>query len=62
MPMHGHGFALMYLASVYGMESKHSMRDADRRGREEGSRAHRPRPQPATAAGLHARLPATKDR
>jgi hypothetical protein len=25
-PMHGHGFALMYLASVYGMESNPSMR------------------------------------
>ena len=25
-PMHGHGFALMYLASVYGMESKPSLR------------------------------------
>jgi Prenyltransferase and squalene oxidase repeat len=27
-PMHGHGFALMYLASVYGMESKESRRKA----------------------------------
>ena len=26
-PMHGHGFALMYLASVYGMLSKESLRD-----------------------------------
>ena len=25
-PMHGHGFALLYLASVYGMESKASLR------------------------------------
>jgi hypothetical protein len=25
-PMHGHGFALMFLASVYGMESKPSLR------------------------------------
>jgi len=25
-PMHGHGFALMFLASVYGMESKQSLR------------------------------------
>lgn len=25
-PMHGHGFALMYLACVYGMESKDSLR------------------------------------
>lgn len=25
-PMHGHGFALMFLASVYGMESKESLR------------------------------------
>jgi hypothetical protein len=29
-PMHGHGFALMYLASVYGMESKESRRNAIR--------------------------------
>src|SRR5262245_939343 len=28
MPMHGHGFALMYLASVYGMLTKESLRDA----------------------------------
>ena len=28
MPMHGHGFALMYLASVYGVLTKESMRDA----------------------------------
>jgi hypothetical protein len=27
-PMHGHGFALMYLASVYGMLSKDSLRDS----------------------------------
>jgi prenyltransferase beta subunit len=27
-PMHGHGFALMYLASVYGTLTKESMRDA----------------------------------
>src|ERR1700710_1923019 len=27
MPMHGHGFALMYLASVYGVLTKESMRD-----------------------------------
>lgn len=27
-PMHGHGFALMYLASVYGMISKESLRDS----------------------------------
>jgi hypothetical protein len=26
-PMHGHGFALMYLASVYGMETKPALRD-----------------------------------
>jgi prenyltransferase beta subunit len=25
-PMHGHGFALLYLASVYGMESKQTLR------------------------------------
>lgn len=29
-PMHGHGFALMYLASVYGMETKESRRNAIR--------------------------------
>jgi hypothetical protein len=28
MPMHGHGFALMYLASVYGTLTKESLRDA----------------------------------
>ena len=28
MPMHGHGFALMYLASVYGMLTKESLREA----------------------------------
>ncbi|WP_010584956.1 prenyltransferase/squalene oxidase repeat-containing protein [Schlesneria paludicola] len=28
MPMHGHGFALMYLASVYGVLTKESMRTA----------------------------------
>ena len=28
MPMHGHGFALMYLASVYGMLTKESLRDS----------------------------------
>lgn len=28
MPMHGHGFALMYLASVYGVLSKDSLRDS----------------------------------
>jgi len=28
MPMHGHGFALMYLASVYGVLTKDSMREA----------------------------------
>lgn len=28
MPMHGHGFALLYLASVYGMEPKESTRKA----------------------------------
>ena len=28
MPMHGHGFALMYLASVYGELSKDSLRDS----------------------------------
>jgi hypothetical protein len=28
MPMHGHGFALMYLALVYGMEAKETRRDA----------------------------------
>jgi len=27
MPMHGHGFALMFLASVYGMISKESLRN-----------------------------------
>lgn len=27
MPMHGHGFALMYLASAYGMETKESLRN-----------------------------------
>ena len=26
MPMHGHGFALMFLASVYGMITKESLR------------------------------------
>src|SRR6185295_5241102 len=26
-PMHGHGFALMFLASVYGTETKAAMRD-----------------------------------
>lgn len=31
MPMHGHGFALMYLASVYGMEPKESTRAALRK-------------------------------
>ena len=26
MPMHGHGFALMFLACVYGMITKDSLR------------------------------------
>ena len=31
--MHGHGFALMFLASVYGMETKQSLREQDQGGR-----------------------------
>ena len=32
-PMHGHGFALMFLASVYGMITKESLREQVKRGR-----------------------------
>lgn len=35
-PMHGHGFALMYLSSVYGMISKESLRDSARETIEAG--------------------------
>ncbi len=46
MPMHGHGFALMYLASVYGMESNPSMRkrtaDAVKKGVDLTSRGRSP--------------------
>src|SRR5579872_1450622 len=36
MPMHGHGFALMYLASVYGMLTKESLRDSAKEAIEAG--------------------------
>ena len=45
-PMHGHGFALMYLASVYGMESNRLDAQADGRRGEKGSRSDVARPQP----------------
>lgn len=35
-PMHGHGFALMFLASVYGMVSKPSLRERTREAVEKG--------------------------
>lgn len=35
-PMHGHGFALMYLASVYGSLTKESLRDATKEAIEAG--------------------------
>ena len=37
-PMHGHGFALLYLASVYGMESRDSVRQNVRRAIDNGVR------------------------
>ena len=52
MPMHGHGFALMYLASVYGMETKESTREADQaEAVQKAVELTSPGPKPAPAAG-----------
>ena len=61
-PMHGHGFALMFLACVYGMITKESLRHQVRTRDPQGRDPDQPGPERRRAAGPISRAPATKAR
>ena len=62
MPMHGHGFALMFLASVYGMITKESLRQQVGDDDPQGGDADQPGPERRRGAGPTSPGPATKGR
>ena len=62
MPMHGHGFALMFLASVYGMITKESLRKQVQVGDPQGGHADQPGAERRRGAGPTLPAPATKAR
>ena len=50
-PMHGHGFALMFLACVYGTETKPTLRDKTKEAIDKAVKLTRRGPEPRPAAG-----------